>query len=101
MAFIQLVDGHSDKFDEIEALTGQYDEAPAGRGTARRSIVTRDRNDSRRFVVVVFFDSYESAMENSNRPETQEFGQKLSALVDGPVTFHDLDVLEDTDYSAV
>lgn len=97
MTFIQLVDARTDKLDEIQALAGQYDDDDPG--TARRSIVTRDRNDSRRFVVVVFFDSYESAMENSNRPETQEFAGKLSALVDGPVTFHDLDVVEDIDYT--
>lgn len=99
MAFIQLVDAHTDNFAEIEALSAQYDESSSDPGTARRSLVTRDRKDPRRFVVAVFFDSYESAMENSNRPETQEFAQKLSALVDGPVTFHDLDVIQDIDYS--
>lgn len=99
MTFIQLVEARTDKLDEIRALSSAYDDEPGGRGTLRRSIVTRDRNDSRRFVVVAFFDSYESAMENSNRPETQEFAQKLMGLVDGPVTFHDLDVEEDNDYS--
>lgn len=99
MTFIQLVDAHSDRFDEIRALAAQYDEN-GDRGTVRRSIVTRDRQDERRFVVVVFFDSYESAMENSNRPETNEFAEKMAALVDGPPTFHDLDVVEDKEYPA-
>lgn len=96
MTFIQLVDAHTDKFEEIQKLAEHYDDS--GPGTARRSIVTRDRNDERRFVVVVFFDSYESAMENSNRPETNEFAEKMAALVDGPPTFHDLDVVEDKEY---
>ena len=61
----------------------------------RRSIVTRDRNDPDRYLIVVFFDSYESAMENSNLPETAEFAEKQMALLDGPPTFHDLDIVED------
>jgi len=97
MTFIQLIDAHTDKFDEVQELARQYDQN-GGRGTARRSIVTRDRNDESRFVVVVFFDSYESAMENSSRPETAEFAGKMAALVDGPPTFHDLDVVEDLEF---
>ncbi len=45
--------------------------------------------------MIVFFDSYESAMENSNLPETQAFAESLAALLDGPPTFLDLDVVED------
>jgi hypothetical protein len=43
----------------------------------------------------VFFDSYESAMENSNLPVTQEFAQRMMALSDGPPSFFNLDVVED------
>jgi hypothetical protein len=43
----------------------------------------------------VFFDSYESAMENSKLPETQAAAEKYMALADGPPVFYDLDVLED------
>lgn len=95
MEFIQLVDAHTDHFDEIRAASEEWEAATAGRRTSRRSITTRDRNDPRRFVIVAFFDSYESAMENSNLPETQALSEKLSGLVDGPVVFHDLDVIED------
>ena len=63
--------------------------------TLRRSIVGRDRNDPDHYLVLAFFDSYESAMENSNLPETTEFGQKQSALLDGPMKFIDLDVIDD------
>lgn len=95
MEFIQLVDAHTDHFDEISAAGKEWEEATAGRRTSRRTITTRDRNDPRRFVILAFFDSYESAMENSNLPETQALSEKLSGLVDGPVAFHDLDVIED------
>lgn len=95
MGFIQLVDGTTDHFDEINEAGKQWEEATADRRTSQRSIVTRDRNNPRRFVIVVFFDSYESAMENSNLPETQALAEKIGSLVDGPVTFHDLDVVDD------
>jgi hypothetical protein len=45
--------------------------------------------------VFAFFDSYESAMENSNLPETTAFGEKQGALLDGPMEFTDLDVIDD------
>jgi hypothetical protein len=57
--------------------------------------VARDRNDPTRYLVLAFFDSYESAMKNSNLPATTEFGQKQSALLDAPMQFTDLDVIDD------
>ncbi|MCW2779956.1 MAG: hypothetical protein JWR35_405 [Marmoricola sp.] len=95
MAFIQLIEGHTDHFDELTELGRKWEAATEGRRTARRSITTRHRGDARQFVVVVFFDSYESAMENSNLPETAAFATELVALVDGTPSFHDLEVTED------
>ena len=46
-------------------------------------------------MLMVFFDSYESAMENSNLPETTEFAEKQMLLIDGPPTFYDLDVIQE------
>ena len=54
-----------------------------------------DRNDPNRYLVFAFFDSYESAMANSNLPETTEFGLSKTALLDGPPVFWDLDVVTD------
>jgi hypothetical protein len=58
-------------------------------------VLCQDRNNPNHYVNIVFFDSYESAQENSNLPETQELAQKLGELADGPATFYDLDVLQD------
>jgi hypothetical protein len=46
------------------------------------------------FPSIVEFDSYEPAMEASNRPETQEFFGRLSQLMDGPPKFYNLDVVD-------
>ena len=61
----------------------------------RRSVVGRDRNDPDRYFILAFFDSYESAMVNSNLPETTEFGRKQQELLDAPMRFTDLDVVDD------
>ena len=95
MSFIQIIEMRTKKFDELQALGDQFFEATEGKRTVRRSIVTRDRNDPERYMLVVFFDSYESAMENSNLPETAEFAHQQLSLLDGPPTFYDLDVVED------
>ena len=98
MAFIQIIEGHTSRGDEIEALSAELENRTQDRFTVRRSIRTQDRDDPSHFMVIVFFDSYESAMENSNLPETDEFSRKMAELLDGPPTFHNLDVVEDMSY---
>lgn len=95
MAFIQIIESRTSRVDELMALEEEWEKATEGKRTLRRSIVTRDRNDPDRYLILAFFDSYESAMVNSNLPETNEFGQKQAALLDGPMAFTDLDVVDD------
>ena len=95
MEFVQIIECRTSNVDELTELERQWEKATEGKRTLRRSITTRDRNDPNRYLILAFFDSYESAMENSNLPETTEFGQKQAKLVDGPMTFTDLDVVDD------
>jgi hypothetical protein len=95
MTFVQIIDLHSSKFEEIEKLELEWRAATEGRRTLRRSIVTRDHHDADHYVVLAFFDSHESAMTNSNLPETATFGERQAALCDAPMGFTDLDVIED------
>ena len=95
MAFIQIIEMKTSKLDELTALEAEWKKATEGKRTLRRSIVARDRNNPNRHLILAFFDSYESAMQNSNLPETMAFGEKQAALLDAPPTFFDLDVIED------
>ena len=63
-----------------QALDDEWEQATEGKRTLRRSIITRDRNDPDRYLILAFFDSYESAMENSNLPETAAFAEKQMPL---------------------
>jgi hypothetical protein len=95
MEFIQIIECRTSRIDELKALEDEWEQATEGKRTLRRSIVTRDRKDPNRYLILAVFDTYESAMENSNLPETNEFGQQQAALLDSPMTFTDLDVVED------
>ncbi len=95
MEFIQIMEATTSDPEAMFAADREWEGATEGKRTARRSIVTRDRNNPNRYVIVVFFDSYESAMENSALPETQALAGEMAAALDAPMVFHDLDVLQD------
>ncbi len=78
MSFVQIIDMRATNVDDIQNLERQSEQATEGKRTLRRSIIGRDRNDPDHYLVLAFFDSYESAMVNSNLPQTNEFGQKQS-----------------------
>lgn len=97
--FIQLIDSHmSDMDTALTELQKEWERAADGRHTVRRSITARDRDDETHMVSLVFFDSYESAMENSNLPETDEMAAKMRTIVDD-VSFENLEVIEDRSFT--
>jgi hypothetical protein len=93
--FIQIMEVRTTKLDEMIELERRWEKATEGKRTLRRQILTRDRNDPTLYRVLAFFDSYESAMENSALPETQLSAAEFDSVADGPITFADLDVVED------
>jgi hypothetical protein len=95
MAFVQLIEFLTDKPDEVAGIDAEWFDATEGKRTLRRSVVARDRKNPQRHIVLAFFDSYESAMENSELPETKAFSERYAAIVTSPVVFHDLDIIED------
>lgn len=95
MEFVQIIECRTSRLDELRELEREWEKATDGKRTLRRSILTRDRNDPNRYLILAFFDSYESAMVNSNLPETNEFGEKQASLLDAPMAFTDLDIVDD------
>ena len=94
MAFIQVIDFKTSRYDEMAAVDQEWAAATEGKRLTRRRIVAHDRENPDHYVYLVFFDSYEEAMANSDLPETSHFAEKMMALADGPATFVNLDVLE-------
>jgi quinol monooxygenase YgiN len=95
MAFVQIIEFKTSDIDTLRKFDDEWAQATEGKRTARREILARDRNNPDRYFTIVFFDSYESAMENSKLPETQAVAEKYAAATDGPPVFYDLDILDD------
>jgi quinol monooxygenase YgiN len=95
--FVQIIEYQSSRIEEIEALgrpsRTEGDTAP----TFRRIVAATDHDRPGTYYTIIEFDSYESAMENSARPETSEFAAQFAALCDSPPVFRNLDIRwEDT-----
>ena len=58
-----------------------------------QSVVMKDRDTPGQFTVWVQFPSFEEAMRNSSRPETDANARKLFALVDGEVDYRNYDLV--------
>jgi quinol monooxygenase YgiN len=95
MAFFQMVEFTTSKFDEVQAVGERFEKETAGKRTARKVRVGKDRDQANRYYTLVEFDSYESAMENSNLPETQALAKEMAELCDGPPSFRNIDIVSE------
>ena len=95
MTFVQIVEFRTADIDRARQANDEWWRATEGKRTARRKLLARDRSDPSRCFAIVFFDSYESAMQNSSLPETQASAEQFAKMSDGPPVFYDLDILED------
>ena len=88
--FIQIIQGRCTRQDELHALADRWrDEiGPTADGWLGG---TYGFTDDDQFVGVVRFESRDAAMRNSERPEQQAWAQQMTALVDGPIEYHDCD----------
>jgi hypothetical protein len=95
MAFVQIIEYRTSKAAEMQAVSDEWEKATEGKRKAGRRILCQDRDNPERYVLVVFFDSYEDAMKNSALPETDSLSKKMMSFADGPPTFYNLDVVDD------
>jgi hypothetical protein len=96
MGFVQTVSFTSSRVDEIAAMAREYEAGQGGQAPGYRSSrILKDRDRENAYMVVAEFDSYELAMENSARPETDAFAKKMAELVDGAVTYGNYDEVSD------
>jgi quinol monooxygenase YgiN len=94
MEFVQIVDYESDRPDDIRALGEQWQttgRSPQG-GPTRVTIV-QDRDNPRHFLTIAEFVSYDEAMANNARPETNDFAARLRSLTTRDPRFTNLDVV--------
>lgn len=95
MGFVQIIEFRTSKIDEMQKVGEEWESKAGSDSKARRRVLCQDRDEPGRYMNIVFFDSYDDAMENSQLPVTQEFSSRMAELGDGPPTFYNLDVVED------
>ena len=89
--FVQIIEFKTSRYDEIRALVDERRDQP---GLALGGMIAEDRDRPGVYINVVEFESFETAMENSDSPETQEFAARMAELCDGPAKFTNLNLLE-------
>ena len=88
--FIQIIQGRCTRQQELhEHLDMWRNELSSGAEGWLGG--TYGFTDDDMFVGVVRFDSRDSAMSNSGRPEQDAWAARMMELFDGPVEFHDCD----------
>ena len=88
MSFIQIVEFETDRPDEMADLLSES--GPEQSFT--RLALAQDRDNPRHHYMIVEFPSYEEAMANSARPETDAVARQMSTLATmGPI-YHNLEV---------
>jgi hypothetical protein len=88
--FIQIIQGKCTRPDELRAMARSWREE-LSEGAEGWLGGTYGFTDDDEFIGVVRFESREAAMANSQRPEQAAWAEKMMALMDGPVEFHDCD----------
>jgi quinol monooxygenase YgiN len=95
MTFVQTISFSSSRFDEMQKVMTEWEAAQPPNSTPGfvGTKVLRDRDNPNAFMVVAEFDSYEAAMENSNKPETGAFAARMGELTDGQPSYGNYDVM--------
>jgi hypothetical protein len=88
--FIQVIQGKCTRQDELRAMADTWRDELGG-GAVGWLGGTYGFTDNDEFIGVVRFESRDAAMANSGRPEQSAWADKMMALMDGPVEFHDCD----------
>jgi len=97
MAFIQTVSFTTSRIEEMKELldgfNGQQGDAQVRGFRGLKLLKDRDNEDA--FLVLADFVSYELAMENSARPETDAFAKRMAEMSDEPPTFGNYDIINE------
>jgi hypothetical protein len=92
VSFVQVIEFRTSKIGEVRRLGNEYAAKGGDELTVRRILRCEDHDEPGHYFNLVFFDSAESAMENSDLPVTHEYYEKMMALADGAHRFYNLDV---------
>jgi quinol monooxygenase YgiN len=91
MAFTQIMTVEGADEQALHDLVAKWDADQAGIAPGYLGArVLADQKTAGRYLIVVDFTSEEEARQNSERPETNAWAEKLRELADGEPTYLDL-----------
>ncbi len=95
MRFVQTISVDASDEKALAALMTDWHTAEAGRAPGYQgSRLLADRDNRGRYMLIVEFSSAEEAERNNDRPETQQWGDKLSALIGADPAFGNFDEVQ-------
>ncbi|MFE0476661.1 hypothetical protein ACFW2V_34240 [Streptomyces sp. NPDC058947] len=98
MKFVQIIDFETERLDEMEQIFEEAGQRMAGRtGGPTHRMLLKDRDNPRRYLALIEFDSYEEAMSNSDDPETGRMAERLGALCIGDRVYTNCDLVDARD----
>ncbi|WP_367323969.1 hypothetical protein [Streptomyces sp. HUAS ZL42] len=94
MKFVQIIDFETERLEEMEQLLEEARQRNAGRtGGPTHRMLLKDRDNPRRYLALIEFESYDEAMRNSADPETTKLAEQLGALSIGDGGYTNCDLL--------
>jgi hypothetical protein len=91
--FVQIMEVETSKIRDVDALGRELAGVMGDKFKPLRATTTEDRDRPGHGYIIVEFDSYEEAMENSESAETSEYSERMGKLLDAPPVFRNLDVV--------
>jgi len=87
MTFVQTLSFTCHDEDGLIALMQDWGEESVGAIGFWQAVIMKDRDDPDSYTIWVEFSSYEEAMQNSNRPQTDAYAYRIASLVEGYVLY--------------
>ena len=91
MTFLQSIEFEGDQA-EFEKLLERYREIMGSDTTAKRAWLLADRDRPGTLIELVEFESFETAMANSEHPGTQRWAEEAGSMF-GAAVFRNLDLV--------
>ncbi len=96
MVFIQTISFSTSRYDEMQQMMDEFDEQQGAQSPGFKGLkILKDRDNENAYLIVAEFESYELAMENSARPETDAFAKRMAELSEGAPTFGNYDLVHE------
>lgn len=92
--FVQLVEFEASDIEDLKRALAEFRAEHPDVMTSLTIRITEDRDRPGTYIAINEFESYESAMEQSNHPLTSQFAQLMTEKMIGR-KFRNLDVLYD------